>query len=307
MSLRTTSALNPTLTNYAQGVAQDRRSALAEFLAPIVPVSASIGQYKRFNSKNAFVIYNTARAIGGPATRIKFEADDPTFNCKPQALEIPIDDAERLAAGDADPLGLEQAKIDTLISNTVIAHEDKVVAVIKAGITAVVGKGVWSNAVNDPVAELDEVIQAIATATGMMPNAIAFGLGAWSVFRNHPKVIARQPGAALIGLTTAQGSQMLLNPGIEIRVGILSKDAAKWGNAKNAVNIVGLEVFVFLRSANPTQYDPSFAKTFTVGVGQVESVREYRSETDRSDVYAMDWSEDTQVTSTESARRLSIS
>jgi len=307
MSLRTTSTLNPTLTNYAQGVAQDRRSAMADFLAPIVPVSASIGQYKRFNSKNAFAIYNTARAIGGPATRIKFEADDPTFNCKPQALEIAIDDEERNAAGTGDPLGLEQAKIDTLVSNSVISHEDKVVTVVKAGIVAVIGKGVWSNAANDPVEELDEQIQAIALATGIMPNAIAFGLGAWSVFRNHPKVIARQPGAALIGLTTAQGSQMLLNPGIEIRVGVLSKDAAKWGNAKNAVNIVGLEAFIFLRSANPSQYDPSFAKTFTVGAGLVAGVREYRSEQDRSDVYAMDWSEDIEVVSTESGRRLTIS
>ena len=140
-----------------------------------------------------------------------------------------------------------------------------------------------------------------------LPNAISFGLGAWSVFRNHPKVMARQPGAALIGLTTAQGAQMLLNPGIEIRVGILSKDSAKWGNTKNAVNIVGLEVFVFLRSANPTQYDPSMAKTFTIGAGLVAGVREYRSEQDRSDIYAMDWSEDIEVVSTECGRRLTIS
>lgn len=307
MSLRSTSTLNPTLTNYAQGVAQDRRSALADFLAPIVPVSASIGQYKRFNSKNAFATYNTARAIGGPATRIKFEADDPTFNCKPQALEIGIDDAERDAAGAGDPLGMEQAKLDTLISNSVISREDKVVTAVKAGILAVGGKGVWSSVANDPVAEIDEQILAIATATGQMPNAIAFGVGAWSVFRNHPKVVARQPGAELIGLTTEQGARMMINPGVEIRIGIMSKDAAKWGNAKNAANIVGLEVFLFLRSAAPNQYDPSFAKTFTIGAGLVAGVREYRDESARSDIYAMDWSEDIQVVSTECARRLTIS
>ena len=306
MSLRTTSSLNPTLTNYAQGVAQDRRSALADFLAPIVTVSASIGQYKRFDSKKAFMVYDTARAIAGPATRIKFAADDPTYNCKPQALEIGIDDAERAAAGDSDPLGLEQAKLDTLISNAVIAREVKVCAAIDAALTAAAGKGKWSEAGNDPVAELDALIQEIAFATGTMPNAIAFGLGAWQIFRNHPKVIARQPGAALIGLTTGQASQMLLNPGMEIRVGVLSKDSAKWGNTKNAVNIVGLKVYVFLRSVSPTQYDPSLAKTFTVGAGQVAGVREYRDESARSDIFAMDWSEATEVVSTESGRKLDI-
>jgi len=305
MSLRTTSSLNPTLTNYAQGVAQDRRSALADFLAPIVPVTASIGQYKRFNSKNAFVVYDTARAIGGPATRIKFEADDPTFNCKPQALEITIDDAERDAAGAADPLGMEQGKIDTLISASVVSHEVKVLAAVNAALAAVADKGKWSDAANDPVIEIDEQIMAIAIATGQMPNAIAFGIGAWHTFRNHPAVIKRQPGAALIGVSTSQAMQMLLNPGIEIRVGVLSKDAAKWGNAKSAANIVGNDVFVFLRSANPTQYDPSFAKTFSIGAGLVGGVRQYREEP-FSDVFLLDWSEDIEVTSTESARRLTI-
>jgi hypothetical protein len=119
-------------------------------------------------------------------------------------------------------------------------------------------------------------------------------------------VLERQPGSELIGLTTEQGARMTLNPGIEIRVGILSKDAAKWGKEKNATNIVGLEVFVFIRSPFPTQYDPSFAKTFTIGQGQVAGVREYRDESAHSDIYAMDWSEDIQVVSTESARRLSI-
>lgn len=305
MSLRSTSSINPTLTNYAQGIAQDRASAIADFLAPIVPVPASMGQYKRFNEKNNFQIYNTARGIGGPATRIKFEADDPTYNCKPQALEIAIDDAERAAAGQGDPLGLEQAKIDTLISSVVLAREDKVVTAVKNGLVAVSGKGEWSNAANDPVAELDAVILEIAIATGMMPNAIAFGIGAWQIFRNHPKVIERQPGAALIGLTTDQAMQMLINPGMEMRVGVLSKDSTKWGNTKNAGNIVGAEVFVFLRSRNPTLFDPSFAKTFMSGLGGVTSVREYRDEP-HSDVYIVDYAEDIQVVSTTCARRLSI-
>lgn len=306
MSLRSTMSLNPTLTNYAQGVAQDRQSAIAEFLAPTVPVSASIGKFKRFNSKNAFAIYDTARALGGPATRIKFDADDADYNCKPQSLEIPIDDAERDAAGDADPLGMEQGKIDTLIGASVLAHEVKVVTVVKAGLTAVAGMGVWSNAANDPVQEIDTLIQAIATATGMQPNALAFGLGAWQIFRDHPKVIARQPGAQLIGLTTDQAVRMFLNPSMDVRVAVMSKDSAKWGNAKSAVNIVGLEVILFLRSANPSQYDPSMAKTFTVRRGLVAGVRQYRDESCNSDIFKMDWSEDPELVSSECGRRLVI-
>lgn len=304
---RMSSKVNVTLTNYAQGIAQDRRSAIADFLAPVVNVPASMGQYKEFNEKNQFVLYKTERAIGGPATRIKFEADDPTYNCKPQALEIAIDDAERDAAGEGDPLGLEQAKIDTLLTSTTLAREEKVSAVLKAGLSAVDGIGVWSNAANDPVKEIDDVIMAIAIATGTMPNAIAFGLGAWNIFRNHPMVIKRQPGAALIGLTTGQAVQMLLNPAIEVRVGIMSKDTTKWGNTKSASNIIGAEVYVFHRSVTPTLFDPSMAKTFMAGVSGVSAVREYRDDSCRSDIYAIDYSEDIKLTSSACGSRITIS
>ncbi|MFH0907188.1 MAG: hypothetical protein V1929_00295 [bacterium] len=306
MGKRATSAINQTLTNYAQGIAQDLRSALAEFLAPTVRVAASIGQFKKFDGKNAFQIYTTARAVGGTATRIKFEATDPTYNCLPQALEVAIDDSERDSAG-ADQLGLEQQKVSTLISSATIAHEDQVLTLLNSGLTAVAGKGVWSGADIDPVKELDEQIQAIALATGMMPNAMAFGLGAWQVFRNHPKVIARQPGAALVGITAQQAAAMTINPGMEIRVGVLSKDQAKFGNTKNATSIVGANVYLLIRSPNPTTYDPSFAKTFMAGTGGITAVREYRDESARSDVYAIDRARDIQVVSTECARRLAIS
>ncbi len=309
MSKRANASYNGRLTNYAFGLSQDLGSSLAEFIAPTVATGVSIGQFKKYDSKNAFQLYDTARALGGGATRIKLEATDPTFNCKPNALEIAIDDAERDAAGDASgaQAALEESKVSTLVSSGTISHEAKVFTAIANAVSAVGSKGVWSNASNDPVTEIDEQIQAIATATGMMPNRIVFGIGAWQVFRNHAKVIARQPGAALIGVTNSQAAQMLLNPGIEIRVGVLSKDTTKFGAAKNATNIVGAEVYIFYGSNSPTIYDPSFAKTFMTRAGGVDAVRSYRDESARSDIYALDWSEDVQVVSTECVKRLTIS
>ncbi len=304
MSLRRQASFNPTLTNYAQGYAQDLSSALAEFVAPTVRVPSAVGQFKAFDEKNAFQACDTARAVGGRARRIDFASTDPTYNCQPQALEVAIDDAERDGAGDG-MAGLEEGKVRTLISAAVISHEDKVVGVMK-GLSAVGGKGVWSNTSTDPVAELDEQIEAIAIATGAMPNAIVFGLGAWRVFRNHPKVIAKQPGAAVVGVTESQAATMLVNPGIQVRVGVLSKDTAKFGASTAKSNIIGAEVFLFLRSRNPTVYDPSWMKTFSAGEGSVTAVRQYRDESARSDVLALDWSEDIKITGSVAARRLTL-
>lgn len=307
MSTRTQGSLNPTLTNYAKGIAQDRASAVAEFFAPTVPVGASIGQFKKFDDKNDFQVLDASLPDGADPRRIEFKVSDGTFNCRPYALEVRVTKAELDSIGDNDPLSIQQAKIDTLISSAVLSHEEQVLAKIKAGLSAVGGKGVWSSASNDPIAELDEQIIAIATETGIMPNSIIMGIGAWNTFRNHPKVIARMPGAALIGVTTAQASQFLLNPGLEIRVGVLSKDTVKFGTTKNATNMVGAEVFVFQRSANPSAYDPSFAKTFRVNGSGIESVYSYQAPNGLYEGHIVYWSSDTQIVSAPCARRLTIS
>ena len=306
MSRRGTSQFRDTLRQYAAGIAQDTASAIADFIAPRVPVGIATGMFKKFSDKNSFQIYDTARALGGPANRIKFEATDGTFNCEPQALEIPIDDAERDKSGDAQD-GLEEAKARTVVISGGLARENKVLSVVKDSIAPVSGLGVWSDAAKDPIAEIDQILYDIAIATGMMPNALVLGLGAWRIVKNHAKVLARRPGADNAAVDLGQFAAMLLNPQIEIKVGILSKDTNKWGKGKEAVNIVGGEVFAFLRSANPTQYDPSFAKTFSVGNNSVESVRTYRDEQCRSDILAVDWSEDVQVVAPTCARRISLS
>lgn len=297
---------NRTLTNYAQGFAQDAASALAEFIAPTVPTGIAHGQFKKFSDKNDFQVYDTSRALGGSRKRIEFGASDPYFNCAPQGLEAAIDDHERKLAGD-NVLNLQQAKLRTLISSATASHEKRVFDLVKAGKAATGSIGAWSSSSNDPVAEIDSQIEAIANEIGRMPNRIVFGLGAWRVFRNHAKVLARQPGAELIGVTAEGAARMTINPGIEIRVGVLSADAAKTGAAKNASNIVGAEVFIFFASDAPTQYDPSFAKTFAVDSSMVGAVREYRDENSVSDILALDWTEDIQVVAAGAGRRITLS
>ena len=305
MGARTIAALNPTLTQYAQGLAQDIGSATANFLAPIVEVPAGLGRYKQFDEKNAFQLYNTERALGGSATRIQFNATDPTFDCRPQALEVAIDDAEYDAAGGENMSRLEESRIRTLLSAAVLAHEDKVFQYAKT-ITAVASRGVWSNATNDPIAEIDEQIEAIATSCGQLPNRMVIGLGAWRVLRNHTKVIGRLPANAAVGISLQQFATMLMNPSLEIRVGILGKDTAKFGANKNAINIIGAEVFVFIGQDDPSSYDPSFMKTFLTQGGGVDAVRTYRDESARGTIHAVDWSEDIKITGTSCVRRLTI-
>ena len=253
---------NKALTNYAAGISQDKEGgSLASFIAPVVSTGVAHGQYKRYSDKNDFQIMDTSRAVGGSRKRIEFAASDPFFNCVPQGLETTIDDHERELAGDAI-LNLQQSKIRNLVGAAILSREKKVFDIVKTAKAATPGAGVWSVATNDPVNEIDAEIEAIVNASGRMPNRIVFGIGAWRIFRNHPRVIARQPGAAVQGLSGEAAVSMFLNPSMEFRMGILSADVTKFGAAKNAPNITVAEVFIFYGNDTPDQYDASFAKTF---------------------------------------------
>lgn len=295
MGIRRVASGNPTLTNFAAGLSPDLASAQANFIAPIVRVPSTIGQFKRFDDANSFVVYDTSRAVGGRARRIEFSATDPLYNAEPQALEIPLDDAETDAEGNF-ALDLLQGKTRALVSAATLSHEDKVIAKAKTQ-AAAANLGAWADPAVDPVAEVDACIRQIATDTGRMPNRMAIGIKAWERFRNHAKVKAKQPGAALIGLTTIQAAMLFLNPSIKINVGVLSKASVKPGVAMTKAQILGDELFIFYAEDNPSQYDPSWMKTFQGGRGGVDGVRTYRDEPCRSDILAVDWSEDLQIVS----------
>jgi hypothetical protein len=178
---------------------------------------------------------------------------------------------------------------------------------IAAGVSAAGGVGNFSSPDIDPVDQVDSVIRTIANACGRMPNRVVFGLAAWASFRSHKKVIARQPGAALIGLTAGQASALFLNPGMELRVGVMVYDTTKFPKAKSTSNIVGGEIYIFYANQSPDLYDPSFAKTFMGPNGGIESVRTYRDEAARSDVVALDWARDIQIVNSAACARITVS
>ncbi len=307
MSLASSTVIQ-TLTNYARGIFPDLVAAqdpIITRMAPLVPVGAATGKYKNYNDANAFQKVETGRAIGGPARRLEFLASDADYNCTPQALEIGIDDHEVEAAG-ANQSQLEEAKTRTLLSTAALSHINDIVAVAKAGLTAAATPTWATESTSTPISDIDAQIAAIADGTGMFPTDIIFGLGAWRKFRASAQVTARFPNAAAVGVSVEQAAGILLNPSIRIGVSTAIRDTVKVGGTKTTANILNNEVFIFFASPAPNQFDPSFMKVFASGPNTIQSVRRYREERNRSDMLAIDWTRDIKVTSSASARRLTV-
>lgn len=293
----TGAAVNAGLTQYAFGIFQDFNAILADadFLAPRVITGAGVGEFSKFDEKQAFLVYDAGRAIGGTRTRIKFAGEVGTFDCKAKALEIGIDDQERLRAGD-NQTALEQAKIRTLLSTFALSRFSRAYtkAVTSGNYTAAsaADSGSWSNANIDPIAKIDAAIAQIHTLTGLVPNRLSIDLSSWIKLRNHPKVMARQPGAVNIGITLAQLVGMLAVP-LECRLVAGSAGTTGFGSSTTTkASIQSATVLVFFAQPTASQYDPSALKTFTPNSQSFAAVRQYRDDTCSSDMFYIDVEED---------------
>ncbi len=315
MSRTGSAKINYVLTAYAQGLANEllQIQEVVNAICPTVMVTGASGGYKKFSDRNSFAVYATARGLGGVAKRILFDATDGTFNCEPQALEVTVDQQERaLAEAGGNPLAnelLDQGKIRALLNGTALSHVDKIITYVLANLTAVDGKGNWSNAGIDPIDQLDEQIEALVTDVGSSNNLnLVMSVAAWRALRNHPKVKARCTGVQVGGITPAQFNGLTMIP-VKLVVGAISKLSSKEGQTISAggkTNVIGGNAILTYSVPNPTVYDPSAFKCFTTGAGNVQAVRSYTDQSDRFDVHAVDWVEDIQKTSSLCAKLLAI-
>ncbi len=305
--------INQPLTAFAIGYMNDaavtEMLALAERLAPTVRVPASQGQYKIFNEKNGMVVYDTSRALGGDVRRIDFGATDGTFNCKPHGLEITVDMEEVNQAGPSNPVAqqlLDTGKIKALLNAGVLAHT-KAVVDLAAAVSAESSIGVWSGADIDPIDQIDSVLDTISKNVGSTQFLkVTMDLTSWRTLRNHPKVKARTTGVQVAGITIEQLRGMFAIP-CEPAVHAISYDTTKEGQTASKARLGASSVFVHYSVPNPTVYDVSGFKVFTVGDRMVQDVRTWEAPNGLYRAHQVLWSRDIKQTSTLAFKRIAIS
>ena len=181
---------NPTLREYAQGAAKANIQPVADFLAPSVEVATTTGKYKLYSEKNRFRIPQTARAIGGQATRITLDA---TYNCSPHALEHPVDDLEKLESEQLESAIQEGA--DLVSEAAALTHEHSVITAALETVGSGTDYNFTDNAF-DPVALLDiEILRLIKQANygSKMGIGVLFGTTAWMRTKNNLLVRSQFP------------------------------------------------------------------------------------------------------------------
>lgn len=306
-----TTTLNYQLTNYAQGHMNDIRQTqeLAERLCPTVQVPGTTGQFKKFDDLNSFNIYETSRTRGGDPTRIEFKATDGTYSCKPQALEVTVDQEDRRDAGDAATgmLNPDELAVRALLNAQALSHTKKVVDTVLSAITAEPGMGEWSNPDIDPIDQLDQLIDELATACGDVSGIkLTLSLTGWRTLRNHPKAKGRCAGVQVGGITLDQLNSILAIP-VDTKVYAISYNTKKLGQTASKSRLLSGVVLLSYGVPSPSQYDPSAFKRFTAGVNGVMGVRSWSAPNGLYEGHFVDWSEDIVETSTIARKKIAIS
>lgn len=295
-----------TLQEYAQGAAQEGVAPVADFLAPTVEVGNVTGLYKVYTEKNRFRVPKTERAVGGRATVLGFDASDKTYNCKPHALDVPIDQMEGMADGTLSHLLQEGADMAAEVG--ALAHEQTTIDLAVSTLTSGASNIDFAST-TDVVDQLDQQIIAIIKAANygsLMGVGLLFGPTFFRRLKNHASIKGRFP----------VGKNQIVNPTIddilslfiakpEARLSAMVYDAAPEGKAADIKFLLDDKLIVFARKANPTRRDPSFMKTFRLK-GAWMAPRVYQRDDGRVEVAAMDWSEEVAVTNATAGKLLGI-
>lgn len=313
MGVQTTATLNYPLTTYAQGHMNDLADAraLAERLSPSTPVPGSAGTFKKFDDKNSFLPEDTARALGGDPNIIGIKATDDTFSCKPQALEVRVDQAEIDAAGSlSGELGqqlLREGKIAALLNKCALSHGVQVVTAVLAAVAPQANFGNWSNPDIDPIDQLDEQLTQLSNDCGSVSNIkLTIDVNAWKLLRKHPKIKTRTQFTQVGGITKDQLASILIFP-VDVFISALVKDTTGLGVASSKARVLNSECLLHYSMPNATLYDPSPFKSFTVGMGSpFAGVRSYQAPNQLWEGHLIDWSRDIKQTSVLAMRRVTV-
>jgi hypothetical protein len=299
---------SPVLKEFAQGAAQTNIMPVADFLAPTVEVPTSVGRFKKYTEKHRFRIPQTLRAIGGRAAELSFEVSDESYNCNPHALDYPVDNLERLEAGELEDCLREGAVACAEVA--ALAHEKSVIDAALGAVGAGTAK-TWNSSA-DPVSDLDDAILAVIKAAkygSLMGVGVLFGATAWKIFKNAEKVRSRIVGGigkSGLAVPSEDNAMDLLIGKPTVRTSYMVYDDAPEGKPEEVKFLLDSTVLIFARRANPTRRDPSFMKTFRLA-GQYMVPGSYVREDGRVEVAKFDWSEDVRITNASAALRLNIS
>jgi len=196
MSTGAARVVDPILTNVARGYQNNELVGGALF--PTVSVGQRAGKIIQFG-KEAFMLYDTARAPGSEVKRISVGYSSASYGIVDHSLSgaVPVEIQEE---GMAVPgISLSSAAVRTVqdIMRLRLEKEQADLATTAGNYgannkTTLSGTSQWSDLVNsDPIKDVETAKESIRTQTGKRPNTIVIGAKVMASLKQHGDILDR--------------------------------------------------------------------------------------------------------------------
>ena len=286
MNAAGTRVINPILSTVAQGYSQ--ADLVGSALFPRVPVEISGGQILEFG-KEAFKLYNSRRAPGGPTKRISFGYLGKPFALYNDALEAPVPREFLRDAKIVPGIELGQRAVNMVMRSLLLGLEvaQATLATDAAQYDAshkvtLSGTSKWSDPASDPIAQMDTYKEAIRSTVGIRPNTLLLSAQAWSAAKTNAKIRAQFQYTTPDSITLEMLARVFDVKKIVVGEAVTSDDSGVisdvWGNtavlAYVPETISGMEVpsygYTYTMNGHPLVEEPYYdnnAKSWVYGVG----------------------------------------
>jgi len=263
MTLNNVRVINPILTEVVQGFADV--SYVGSNLFPRVATIARGGQIIQFG-KEAFKLYNTARAPGADTKRLEFGYSGTPFFLENHAVEtlVPREWLQDAAAVPHIDLAQKAILTDMRVLLRELEVEQAALALntsnYAAGNQFAAGSSdKWSNGSSTPIAQIEAARETIRSSVGMYPNTMVISAKAFAALKTHPTIVDRFKYTMHGTLTPDLIGDVLEIPNLVVGKGVYSDDAGNFGDIWGTG-----AVLAYVPDTISTMEQPSYGYTYTL-------------------------------------------
>jgi hypothetical protein len=262
--------IDPILSAHARGFRQPQ--LVAATLFPIAYVAAYGGQAIEFG-KEAFRLYNSARAPGTHTKRIQFGYAGKPFAIQPRSLEGVL---PRELQRDANVPGVDAAAraVNVPLRSLLLEHEHLCASLARNASlydnehkVALSGSERWTGETSDPTADIETAKEAIRASIGIEPNTVMISGKAFAALRSNTKIIERMKYTGRDSLTTEVLKALWDIENVVVGKAVVADAADDFGD------VWGTDVVVAYTnvSTSVNQEEPSYGYTYAIeGMPAVE-------------------------------------
>lgn len=207
-NLAQTRVVDPILSQHARGYR--RPGNVAKKLFPVAFVPAYGGQVIEFG-KEAFRLYNAARAPGSNTKRIDLGYQGKPYAIVPRALEAKVARERMRDAAQVPGVDLASRAVNVVLGALELDHEYSAATIARAAANydadhklALVGADRWTGANGDPTKDVTNGAEAIRASIGVRPNLCVLSPSAFNACQSNAKILERLKYTTAGSVTLAQ-------------------------------------------------------------------------------------------------------